>query len=99
MPPTDCGEASAYVNDHFQGEYIPGEKPGAVLVRLLTELRAARGTAPAAAEREACAVGLDALAESEKKSEDAAEGDDHRTIARAMRKAYVRGADAIRARK
>ncbi len=44
--PTDCGEAIAYVNDHFQGEYTPGEKPAKVLVRLLEELRRQRSRGP-----------------------------------------------------
>jgi hypothetical protein len=51
------------------------------------------------AEREACAEVLDALAAAEAKSERAANSDGHRTIARAMRKAFADGAFTIRARK
>jgi hypothetical protein len=52
-----------------------------------------------AAEREACAKALDDLAASEKRSESAAPyGSGHHTIARAMGKAFVTGAAAIRAR-
>ncbi len=55
--------------------------------------------AAVAAEREACAKALDALAETEDKSEAAATHTDWRTIARSMGKAFRSGAAAIRSRK